>query len=159
MVGCRNFKLFCTIDCCSSIVIIIIIIIITIDDGEEYDRRLKKLMQECLPGILADVVEERPADPIEFIAHALYKYKVKSTLSMLAWLLSSADNICKQFGSRSGPTDCRSYSGSKLFDTLIVFLSIFWKCWFWKKSVGDNKTLKITQHSKSWIPNIPYHLC
>ena len=65
------------------IYIISIITIIIIDDGEEYDRRLKKLMQECLPGILADVVEERPADPIEFIAHALYKYKVKFTLSML----------------------------------------------------------------------------
>ena len=37
-------------------------------------------------------------------------------------ILSSADNLCKQFGSRSRLTDCRSWSGSKLFDTLIVFL-------------------------------------
>ena len=29
--------------------------------------------------------------------------------------LSSADNICKQFRLRSGPTECRSWSGSKLF--------------------------------------------
>ena len=32
-------------------------------------------------------------------------------------VLSSADNFCKQFGPRSGPTE----SGSKLFDTQIVF--------------------------------------
>ena len=33
-------------------------------------------------------------------------------------LVSSDDNFCKQFGSRSGPTRSRS----KLFDTLMVFL-------------------------------------
>ena len=37
-------------------------------------------------------------------------------------LLLSADNISKQFWPRSGPTQCRSWSGSKLFDILIVFL-------------------------------------
>ena len=36
-------------------------------------------------------------------------------------LLLSADNLCKQFGARSGPTEPRS----KLFDTLIVFLKEF----------------------------------
>ena len=41
--------------------------------------------------------------------------------------LSSADNLCKQFGPRSGPTECRSWSGSKLFDTLIVFLKEFFE--------------------------------
>ena len=35
--------------------------------------------------------------------------------------LSSADNLCKQFVPRSGPTKCRAWSGSKLFDTLMVF--------------------------------------
>ena len=35
------------------------------------------------------------------------------------YFLSSADNLCKQFGLRSGP------SRSKLFDTLIVFLNFF----------------------------------
>ena len=29
----------------------------------------------------------------------------------------SANNICKQFGPRSGPTNGRAWSGSKLFDT------------------------------------------
>ena len=37
-------------------------------------------------------------------------------------LVSSADIFCKQFGTRSGPTSCRACSGSKLFDTLMVFL-------------------------------------
>ena len=31
-----------------------------------------------------------------------------------------ADNLCKQFGPRSGPTTCRAWSGSKLFDTQMV---------------------------------------
>ena len=39
--------------------------------------------------------------------------------------MSSADNFCKQFGPRSGPTFCRACSGSKLFDTQMVFLKEF----------------------------------
>ena len=35
----------------------------------------------------------------------------------LCILVSSADNLCKQVGARSGPTQCRGWSGSKLFDT------------------------------------------
>ena len=34
-------------------------------------------------------------------------------------LVSSADNLCNQFGPRSGPTKCRALFGSKLFDLLI----------------------------------------
>ena len=30
--------------------------------------------------------------------------------------MSSADNLCKQFGSRSGPTKCWAWSGPKLYD-------------------------------------------
>ena len=40
-------------------------------------------------------------------------------------LLLSADNLCKQFGPRSGLTKRRAWSGSKLFDTLMVFLKDF----------------------------------
>ena len=36
--------------------------------------------------------------------------------------MSSVDNFCTHFGPRSGPTWCRAWSGSKLFDTLMVFL-------------------------------------
>ena len=46
--------------------------------------------------------------------------------------LSSVDNICKQFGPRSGPIECRFLSGSKLFDTLI---SVFFLS-------DDNKIMK-----------------
>ena len=37
-------------------------------------------------------------------------------------LVSSAGNLYKQFGPRSGPTKCRAWPGSKLFDILIIFL-------------------------------------
>ena len=39
-------------------------------------------------------------------------------------LVPSAGNFRKQFEPRSGPTKCRAWSGSKLFDTLMVFLKI-----------------------------------
>ena len=42
-------------------------------------------------------------------------------------LVSSADNLYKQFGPRSGPTKCQAWSGSKLFDALIVFLKEFFE--------------------------------
>ena len=35
--------------------------------------------------------------------------------------MSSADNLCKQFRLRPGPTVCCAWSGSKLFDTLMLF--------------------------------------
>ena len=41
--------------------------------------------------------------------------------------VSSADNVGKQFGPRSGPTNRRAWSGSKLFDILIVFLKEFFQ--------------------------------
>ena len=47
------------------------------------------------------------------------------TLSLLVGLLLSTDNLCKQFGRRSGPKEQQSLSGSKLFDRLIVFLKDF----------------------------------
>ena len=39
----------------------------------------------------------------------------------------SADNLRKQFGPRSDPTKCWARSGSKLFDTLVVFLKEFFE--------------------------------
>ena len=52
-------------------------------------------------------------------------------------IVSSADNICKQFVPRSGPTNCRACSGSKLFDTLMK--EFFEKVDFEKKSADDKK--------------------
>ena len=42
-------------------------------------------------------------------------------------LVSSADNIFKQFGTRSVPTKCQAWSGYKLFDTMMVFLKDFFQ--------------------------------
>ena len=39
---------------------------------------------------------------------------------ILCLLVTSADYICKQFGPRSGPTQCQAWSGSELFDTLMI---------------------------------------
>ena len=47
---------------------------------------------------------------------ALFRHYFDLTLYLL---VSYVDNFCKQFGPRSGPT---FWSGSKLIDTLIVFL-------------------------------------
>ena len=50
---------------------------------------------------------------------------LKATLSLLWQLLLSAVNLCKQFEPKSGLTKCQFWSGSNLFDTLIVFLKEF----------------------------------
>ena len=58
----------------------------------------------------------------------------------LYFLVSSADNFCKQFGPRPGLTKCRAWSGSNLFDTQMVFLKQFWKKrWFWEKNQQTTK--------------------
>ena len=43
------------------------------------------------------------------------------------FLDSGADNLCKQFGPRSGPKKCGAWSGFNLFDTQIVLLKVFEK--------------------------------
>ena len=51
--------------------------------------------------------------------------------------------ICKQFVPRSGPTECQARSGSKLFETLIVFLKEFFeKVKFEKRSAEDPEVKK-----------------
>ena len=58
-------------------------------------------------------------------------------------ILLFADNLCKQFGPKSGPTECRSWPGSKPFDTLIVFLKGFFvKKLILKKSADGDKNMK-----------------
>ena len=61
-------------------------------------------------------------------------------------------NLCKQFGSRSGPTKCRAWSGSKLFDTLIIFLKDFFEKIYLKKA--KNKNNKKHRHWKG-MQNYP----
>ena len=60
-------------------------------------------------------------------------------------LMSSADIFCKQFGTRLGSTKHRAWSGSKLFDSLMVFLFF---CFFLKKISRQLKNLKYFPGSK-----------
>ena len=46
----------------------------------------------------------------------------KSYKSLRCSYTLSAGNFCKQFGTRTGVTECRACSGSKQFATLVVFL-------------------------------------
>ena len=47
----------------------------------------------------------------------------------LCLLVLSADNLFKRIGPRSGPTKCPAWSGSKLFDIMIVFLKFSRRQW------------------------------
>ena len=52
-------------------------------------------------------------------------------LNSFCLLVPSVDNLCNQFGVRSGPKKLRVRSGSKLFEALTVFLKrIFRKSGF-----------------------------
>ena len=63
------------------------------------------------------------------------------TLTTLYLLVLSADNFCKQFGSRSGLTKRRAWFGSKLFDRWYS-LQILSKKLILKKAADDKKTCK-----------------
>ena len=56
-----------------------------------------------------------------YFVHVFMLYCLNSFLAFSV----SADNLCKQFGPRSGPTFCLAWFGFKLFDTLMVFLKEF----------------------------------
>ena len=58
------------------------------------------------------------------------------------FFLSSADNLCKQFGPRSGSMFYQAWSGSKLFDTLMVFWKIFLKLLIKKKICRRQKIIQ-----------------
>ena len=51
-------------------------------------------------------------------------------------LVSSADNLCNKFGPRSGLTKRRALSGSKLFDTKLVFLKEYFLSFFFEKQIS-----------------------
>ena len=92
---------------------------------------------------------------VSAVGHLTFAYRNSTLLFMslrlnLCLLMSFADNLCKQFGPRSGPTESRACSGSNVFATLMVFLKEFFKnVNFHKKSADDKKACQITQHSKS----------
>ena len=62
----------------------------------------------------------------------------------LCFLVSSADNLCKKLGPRSGPTKRRAWSGSNMFLTQMVFLKDFFqnKC-FWKNQQTTKRHAKL----------------
>ena len=62
----------------------------------------------------------------------------------LCLLLSSASNLCKQFGLRSGRTKCWACSWFKLFDTLMVFLRDIGL----KKSTDEKKAYTVIHHTE-----------
>ena len=49
-------------------------------------------------------------------------YKQNFSIFTFSPLMSSANNLCKQFGLRPGPTKCWASSGSKVFDTQTAYL-------------------------------------
>ena len=56
---------------------------------------------------------------------SLLRFQRDKVFDTFSFLLASSDFCHRhQFGPRSGLTDCLSSSGSKLFNTLIVFLKI-----------------------------------
>ena len=65
-----------------------------------------------------------------YFEEQLYIYTINSTLCLL---VSPADDLYKVFGHRSGLTKGQTKCGSKLFDTLIIFLKEFLKQSSWKK--------------------------
>ena len=78
-------------------------------------------------------------------------------VSIFCLLVSSADNLCKQIGPRSGLTKRRAWSESNLFDTQMVFLKDFLeKERFWK-TADDKKACKTT--TKGAKSNLHLFLC
>ena len=85
-------------------------------------------------------------------------------LSVLTWaqivcnVISrlSADNLCKQFESKSRPTERRSWPGFKLFDTLIMFLKEFFEKIIFEKKTADDKSMKNYQAELTYYCMIPW---
>ena len=83
--------------------------------------------------------------------HSIVLCRVYSVINILTpyLLVSNADNLCKQFGPRPGPTKCRAWSGFKLLDTLMIFLKEFFEnINFEKNQQNDEKSGKIAEHAK-----------
>ena len=54
-----------------------------------------------------------PAGHVHNVILSHQPWSENETFSLAVFILSSADNLCKWFRPRSGPTECRSWSGSK----------------------------------------------
>ena len=90
--------------------------------------RSKQMADRLCTQVLINYAEDAAKCPIDCALSIIKLTKDSANwrvniLTMLTFclLVSSAGNICKQFGSRSGLTKCQAWSGSILFDTLMVF--------------------------------------
>ena len=72
-------------------------------------------------------------------------YNVSCVQLTLSQLVSSADNLCKQFGLRSGPTKCRVWSGSNCLTRWL---------YSWNNILKKNDFGKISRRQKS-MQNYP----
>ena len=77
-----------------------------------------------------------------FIIKDILKKKTDVHGNLVRTVVSSTDNICKQFEPRSGPIKCQVTSGSKLFYTLMIFLKVFFEKVYFEKNQQRTKTLK-----------------
>ena len=82
--------------------------------------------------------------PWDFKHYSLWK--INNWFSTSGDIWSSADNLCKQFGPRSGWTKRQAWSGSKLFDILMVLVKDFLK----KINLKNNPRM-MKKHAK--LPN------
>ena len=74
--------------------------------------------------------------------------RVQTTIHLSAYfnsclLVSSAASLCKQFGPRSGPTKCRTWFRSTLFDTDDTLKEFFEKDDFEKNQQTTKKNVKL----------------
>ena len=89
-----------------------------------------------------------PDVSLNLYPHSLYKFLVYKRLTLYL-PVSSADNLCKQFGPRSVPTKCQALSESNLFNTLMVFLKEFFKKVVFEKN--QQMTLRVNDDSSRTI--------
>ena len=62
----------------------------------------------------------------------------------------SAVDLCNQFAPWSGPTERQAWSGSKMFDKLMLFL----KEYFEKSNADDKKNTLQNQHANGLRDNV-----
>ena len=113
------------------------------------DRNVRKYAVDCLQDLSDDELSLYLLQLVQALKYETYLYcplveylmeralKNQHIGHQLFWLLkyvlklcvivSSAYNLCKQFGPRSDQTKCLAWSGSKPIDTLIIFLKDFFK--------------------------------
>ena len=90
--------------------------------------------------------------------HVMSDFTYMQWVVTVSLLVSSADKLCKQFGSRSGLTKRQTWVGSKMFDTLMSFLnSVFQRSDFKKADI--KKSMKNYPVGKVLKSFMLAHIC